>query len=368
MNSVVEYRRALHQIPEIDSDLPKTIAFVQNILERQRCTISSPISGSICAFFDAGKPETIAFRADMDALPIAEETGLPFESQHAGKMHACGHDGHTAMALALADYVDAHLLELSRNVLILFQPAEETTGGAKRLCETKILEQRNVRQIFGLHLWPGLTAGTVWAKPGPQMARSSEVTIRITGKSVHISRAEEGNDALLAGVQLINLAMAMEKEALPPQEPRVLRFGKLISGDARNAISSRTEILGSLRSFSDDSFSLLCRRLSALCDQVAEATGCDVSLHINEGYPPVWNQEALFDSICTSLGDAAPNLLNQPVLATEDFSFYQQSVPGVFFFLGIGDTPQLHAPNFTFDDALVLPKGVEFLIKLLGPS
>lgn len=365
MDSVITYRRYLHRIPELDNDLPKTTAFVQSKLEPLRCQISNPICGSVCAFFDAGKPETVAFRADMDALPETEETGLPFTSEHPGRMHACGHDGHTAMALTLAEYVSEHLEELPRNVLFLFQPAEETTGGAGRLCESGILERRRVRRIFGVHLWPGLPAGTVWAKPGPQMARASQVTIHVTGKSVHISKAAEGRDALLAAVELVQQAMAMERKALPPEEPRVLRFGQMTSGDARNVVSGHTELLGCLRSFSDTSFALLRKRLGEVCDRVERTTGCDVKLHLSEGYPPVWNHEGLFAEVCSGLGEGVVSLLSQPALAAEDFSFYQQYVPGVFFFLGVGDTPQLHANTFAFDDEQVLPMGVEFLKKLL---
>lgn len=365
MDSVITYRRLLHRIPELDSDLPETVAFVQSRLEPLRCHILNPIRGSVCAFFDAGKAETVAFRADMDALPETEETDLPFASEHPGKMHACGHDGHTAMALALAEYVSENLEKLPRNVLFLFQPAEETTGGAGRLCETGILERRRVRRVFGLHLWPGLPAGTVWAKPGPQMARASQLTIRITGKSVHISKAAEGRDALLAAVELVQQAMAMEREALPPEEPRVLRFGVLTSGDARNVVSGHSELLGCLRSFSDASFTLLRKGMEEVCDRVERSTGCDVKLHLNEGYPPVWNHEELFETVRAGLDAGDLSLLTKPELAAEDFSFYQQCVPGVFFFLGVGDTAQLHANTFTFDDELILPKGVEFLKKLL---
>ena len=150
--TVVDSRRALHQIPELDNQLPETLAYVRSVLEPLGCVLSTPISGSICAFFDAGKAEAVAFRADMDALPVTEVTGLPYASAHSGIMHACGHDGHTAMALALAEYVSVHLSELPRNVLFLFQPAEETTGGAKGLCDSGILETHHVTRVFGLHL------------------------------------------------------------------------------------------------------------------------------------------------------------------------------------------------------------------------
>ena len=138
--SVVDYRRHLHRIPELDNQLPQTVAYVRSLLEPLGCKIFSPITGSVCAWFDAGQNESVAFRADLDALPVTEQTGLPYASEHCGIMHACGHDGHTAMVLALAEYVAAHLQELPRNVLLIFQPSEETTGGAGKLCEAGVLE------------------------------------------------------------------------------------------------------------------------------------------------------------------------------------------------------------------------------------
>lgn len=366
MDSVVAYRRALHRIPELDNELPKTLAFVQSKLEPLRCRLSTPIPGCVCAFFDAGRAETAAFRADMDALPETEETGLPFASAHPGSMHACGHDGHAAMALALAESVDSRLDGgLPRNVLLIFQPAEETTGGARPLCETGILERLRVSRIFGLHIWPGLPEGTVWAKPGPQMARASHIDVQITGESVHISRAGQGRDALLAAAELVRRVAELERTALPPEEPRVLHFGTLTSGDARNVVSGHSELLGCLRTFSDASFTLLRRELETTCRETEDATGCGVSLCLNEGYPPVWNHEGLFESVRAGLGEEEVLPLPRPVLATEDFSFYQRRVPGVFFFLGAGDVPQLHANTFTFNDEAVLPKGVAFLEKLL---
>lgn len=362
--SVTAHRRALHRVPELDHDLPETLAYVTSVLEPLKCAVSFPTTGSVCAFFDAGRPETVAFRADMDALPVTEDTGLPYASVHPGRMHACGHDGHTAMALALAEYVSGHLSQLPRNVLFLFQPAEETTGGAKDLCDTGILERCHVARIFGLHLWPGLEAGRVFSRPGPLMARSNEVTITITGKSVHLSRAAEGRDALTAGVSYLQRAYDMIAR-LPPEDPRVLRFGKMLSGTVRNAVSGRTVLEGSLRTYREETYRLCRGNLEAIGTVLAEETGCGVDVHLSEGYPAVWNHEALYETVCWQLGAEGPALLDAPVLAAEDFSFYQQSVPGVFFFLGVGNTAELHAPNFRFDDEAVLPRGVSFLKKLL---
>ena len=153
--SAVDYRRALHRIPELDNQLPETVQLVQRILAPLPCRVFSPITGSVCAWFDAGKSDAVAFRAELDALPVTEATDLPYASVHPGRMHACGHDAHTAMVLTLAEYAAEHLAELPRNVLFLFQPSEETTGGAGKLCESGVLERYRVRRIFGLHLWPG---------------------------------------------------------------------------------------------------------------------------------------------------------------------------------------------------------------------
>lgn len=361
---IVTYRRQLHRIPELGDCLPKTCAYVRGLLEPLNCLVTSPIPGSVCAFFDAGKPSAVAFRADMDALPVTEVSGVPYASTHPGQMHACGHDGHTALALGLAEYASAHLRDLPQNVLFLFQPAEETTGGAERLCETGILEHHNVTGIFGLHLWPGLPLGQVFSRPGPLLARSSEVTVTVTGKSVHLSRAEEGRDALTAGAEYLRLAYAAIR-TLPPEDLRTLRFGKMVSGTVRNAVSGKTVLEGSLRTYREEIHRLCGEKLEALGRVIEVETGCGVAVHLSRGYPAVWNHEGLYDAVLTRLGPDAPALLDAPVLASEDFSFYQKRVPGVFFFLGVGETPELHAPDFHFDDEAVLPKGLEFLKKLL---
>lgn len=362
--SAVNHRRALHRIPELDNKLDQTTAYVRSVLESLPCTVTCPIPGSVCAYFDAGKSETVAVRADMDALPVTEATGLPFASAHSGQMHACGHDGHTAMALTLAEYTAENLSVLPRNVLFLFQPAEETTGGARPLCETGILETHHVTHVFGLHLWPKLSAGTVFSRPGPLMARANEVTVTITGKSVHLSRAAQGIDAMTAGAEYLRRAYAMI-DSLPPQEPRAFRFGKFVSGTVRNAVSGETRLEGSLRTYREETYHFCREQLETIGTDIAAETGCAVNVHLNDGYPAVWNHEELYANLCTALGGDAPVLLESPALAAEDFSFYQQQVPGVFFFLGTGDTEELHSPKFDFDDEAILPKGVEFLKKLI---
>ena len=195
LEDMIEYRRTLHRIPELENHLPKTCAFVKAQLQGLGCTVTEPIEGAVCAFFDEGKEDALAFRADMDALPITEQTGLPFASEHPGKMHACGHDGHTAMLLGLAETVAARRGTLRHNVLLVFQPAEENPGGARPLCRSGVFARYGVRAIFGFHLWPGLPLGEIATRSGALMAKSSEITLHVRGKSVHISKYQEGADS-----------------------------------------------------------------------------------------------------------------------------------------------------------------------------
>ena len=231
------HRMALHRIPELDRVLPETAEYLKTVLSPLGCTLFFPWESAVCAYFDYGRPETVAFRADMDALPICEATGLPFASEHAGKMHACGHDGHMAILLALAEHLARVRMRQTRNVLLIFQPAEETTGGARALCDCGILEKHHVTSIYGLHLWPELAKGTVAACAGGQMARSCELTVEIEGKSAHIAHWRDGNDALYAASRFLDRAYRLAEG-----KTCVLRFGRLESGTVRNADRKSTRL------------------------------------------------------------------------------------------------------------------------------
>ena len=183
---IFEDRRALHQIPELDKELPNTIAYLRQQLEGLNCKVFSPMPGALCAFFDFGAKEAIAFRAEADALPITERTGVSYASRHLGRMHACGHDGHMAILLELARRLSKKE-KLDHNVLLVFQPAEETTGGARDICKTGLFKLYKVAAIFGLHLWPGLEKGSIGCRKNEMMARTCEVKVDIYGKTTHIA-------------------------------------------------------------------------------------------------------------------------------------------------------------------------------------
>lgn len=355
---IFQDRQALHMIPELDRNLPQTVRYVQQQLSGLNCQVFSPMEGAVCAWFDFGAQSAIAFRSDADALPITENTGLLYASQNPGRMHACGHDGHMAILLELARRLSGKT-DMQRNVLLVFQPAEETTGGARDLCATGLFKKYSVEAIFGLHLWPGLKEGQVFSRCDEMMSRSCEVKVDIVGRPAHIAKADQGIDAMAAGVEFYRRAMAMEA-ALPKNVFRLLKFGKMESGTVCNAISGHTHMEGSLRAFQDDVFYSLRAGLVSIAKSVERSSGCTVSVYMNDGYPPVMNPKKLYNKIREFVDFQE---LNAPSMITEDFSWYQKTLPGIFFFLGIGDTPALHADNFNFNEQ-VLIKGADFFEQL----
>ncbi len=352
ISNLQKYRRDLHRIPEIGFELPKTLAYLENVLSPMRCELFAPIEGALCAYFDAGKPTTLAFRADMDALPVTETTGAVYTSTHPGKMHACGHDGHMSMLLGLAETLNG-MGELPNNVLLIFQPAEETTGGAKLICDTGIMEKYGVKAVFGIHIWPELPAGRLYSRAGAVMAKTGIVDLEIMGKSAHVARAEEGADALYAGVSFLHEAYGMAQSMPPLNEERLLKFGCMQSGTVQNAISAHTVVSGTMRAYDIGLHARMRDALHEIANRTAKETGCELLLSISEGYPPVRNDEALYEKVCAHLGKAAPEELLRPSLTGEDFSFYQQHAPGVFFFLGTGRSEALHADGFDFDETIL---------------
>lgn len=355
---IIQDRRMLHRIPELGMQLPETAAYIKNVLKGLKCLVFSPIESAVCAWFDFGAETALAFRADMDALPITEKNDVEFASRNPGKMHACGHDGHMAILLELARRMDKKETNPS-NILLVFQPAEETIGGAREICETGIFKEYHVEAVFGLHLWPGLPEGTVYSRKQELMARASEVNVDIYGKSAHIARSWEGVDAIAAGTEFYCRAMKLVDD-LPSHVFRLLKFGKFESGVVRNALSAHTHMEGSLRAFQDEIFDGMKNGLYAIGRELEEKFGCKVKIDINSGYPAVMNPCDLYDRVKGSVDFLE---LEAPAMTAEDFAFYQRCLPGMFFFLGTGSSPALHTANFDFDET-ILEKGADFFEKL----
>ena len=213
LETIKKYRKDLHQIPELELDLPETTNYILSVLEEFDCIVSVPLKSTIFAYFDNQKEHTLAFRSDMDALPVTEQTNLEFKSKNPGKMHACGHDGHMAMLLGFAKELNTYYKTLDKNILLIFQPGEESPGGAHLICEDNILKKYHVQYIFGTHLWPVLEKGVVATRKNEFMARASEINIDIYGKESHAAKYKEGIDALEIGAEILLEIYAMEKKS-----------------------------------------------------------------------------------------------------------------------------------------------------------
>lgn len=383
------FRRDLHRIPELDVDLFRTMAYVEGVLSGLSCELSRPAPGCVCAFFDCGSPAATAIRADMDALPITEATGSAFSSRHAGRMHACGHDAHMAMALAAAVEVDELLsagaagrAKLGRSVLFVFQPAEETTGGAATVCASGVFERYRVDRIFGFHVWPDLPWGAVASCAGPLLARSSETHVHIEGVSTHIAKtygvaAPESRDAMLAAARFVTGVREL-MDRLGAEEPCLARFGLLEAGTVCNAVAGSAHVAGSARVFTDAMFDRARTGIRAVLDEACSSCGCAGSVEFADGYPPVDNDPELFALAQRALPEL--ERVREPLLIAEDFSFYQRHLPGVFFLLGIGPSEEatdggygelgcarapLHGDALMFDES-VLVRGVDVYRRLLA--
>lgn len=364
---IIQHRRALHQIPELDRDLPETLAYLRKVLTPLGCTLSSPIPGALCAFFDFGRADAIAFRSDADALPIQENTGLPFASRHPGKMHACGHDGHMTMLLLLAELIAAHREAMTKNVVLLFQPAEEGGGGAKRMIEAGALREPPVDRIYGLHVWPTVPKGKVGVRWGPMMAQTLEFDMIVHGRSAHGASPQLGVDAVVVAAELIGLLQTAITRNLDPHEDALLTIGKISGGTARNVIADKVVLNATLRVFSASVYEKLHGRIQDMLQGLTLATGARFEFQKLMQYPCVDNPRPMVEDFYRYM-DMSDVVLVEPAMAAEDFACYQQEVPGLFLFLGIGggkNCQPLHNCRFDFDeDALLM--GVEIYWRLLG--
>lgn len=358
------YRRDLHRMPEIGFHETRTGEYIMGILQKLKCSTERVIETGVAAFFDFGRAETIAFRADMDALPICENTGLPFSSENSGLMHACGHDGHMANLLGFAQVLNEMLengCSAPFNALLIFQPAEEIIDGARTLCETDLLDRHKVRNIYGLHLWPALEKGMISSRPGPMMARSTEINVDIEGLSAHCGEPEKGHDALYAGCRFINDMYSFARHDIT--DPGLISFGKMSSGSVRNAISPNTRLEGSMRTFYDRTWDTMVEKMQSIGEKLAEEMEVYVAIDFSKGHQSVMNDSELYSRIAPVLSEIDYRELAAPVMIAEDFSFYQRKRPGIFFFLGTGSGISLHSDDFTFDESILL-NGVRLFEKL----
>ncbi|AUD63598.1 amidohydrolase [Tenericutes bacterium MO-XQ] len=360
-----KYRRDLHQIPEISFDLFKTSAYIKKELESMGYEIYQTAFTGWIAYKKGKKETSIAFRSDMDALPVLEKSDYPYPSTHIGKMHACGHDGHMAMLLGFAYYLKDQTL-INDSIVLIFQPAEEYPGGAKVIIEEGFLEKFKVQKIFGIHLYPNLKEGVYGLVKGPMMARNLEFNIKISGKSAHGASPHDGNDAILASSHLISQLHTIISRNVDPFEQGVITVGTVHGGEARNIIAQDVEITGTMRAFKHEVFYLMKKRIEDVISGIKLSFQVEISSDLMELYPVVNNDADMVEFIEKHLDDNYEYI--KPLMASEDFAFYQEKVPGMFTMLGTrneekGYVHPLHSCYFNFKDE-VLARGVELYITI----
>jgi amidohydrolase len=318
--------------------------------------------------------KTLMIRADMDALPIQEETGLPFASTHEGAMHACGHDGHMAMVLGAATVLNGIKEKLKGHIKFVFQPAEEGGGGAARMLEAGVMENPQVDYAVGCHLWPAIPEGTIGVKEGPIMAAMDRFDLKIQGKGGHGAMPHLCVDALEVGTQVVNALQRMVSRQMNPLSPAVVTVGSFHAGTAFNVIPGEAELSGTTRTFDRSIWQAWPQRMEKIIRGVCESMEADYEFHFAQGYPPTVNDASMADLVRQCAAEVVGQgqvLEPEPSMGGEDMAFYLEKSPGCYFFLGVGHEggAPIHNPKFDFNEAVLL-LGVEtycrVALKLLG--
>ena len=367
---LVQTREDLHRIPELAFQEEKTARYITNRLDELGITYETGVAGTGVAAMIPGTEgkRTICFRADMDALEVVEQNRISFRSQREGFMHACGHDGHMSILLGFAQLLTQGRYILRDHVLLLFQPGEEGTGGAEKIVQSGILRRYDVHEIYGLHLFPGIEEGLLGIRPGPMMAQNSEIDLTIWGENAHGGTPHAGNDAIVIASQLMMAIQTIVSRSLNPMDPAVITFGRLQGGEVRNMIARRVTLEGTIRTFQEETYETLERRLREVVSGVEMAYRCKIDVDLRRLYPAVVNPPEMVNEWIRAQGKEHV-VLTEPVMLAEDFAFYQEAVPGLFFFLGVRNREKnlvhsLHHGCFNFDEK-VLGIGVQAFMNIL---
>ncbi len=365
------WRHDLHRHPELAFEENRTAAFIAEKLQLWGFNVCSGYAGTgvIGSLTRGTSKRAIGIRADMDALPIVEKSGVDYASERPGKMHACGHDGHVTMALAAAKAVSK--LEFDGTVRFIFQPAEENEGGGREMVREGLFTDFPVDAVYGLHNWPALDVGTCVARDDAMMAAFGTFEIELTGKGAHGAMPHEGADPVVAAVQLVTALQTIASRNVSPLESAVVSVTQMHGGDAWNVIPESMIIRGTTRWFLPDVGEMIARRMHELATSIAEGFGCTARVDYEKRYPSTINTAGNARKIRELAGspDLGLKVLDvAPSMAAEDFAFMLQEKPGCYFWLGSrreGRNPGLHSPYYDFNDAL-LPIGANFWIKLVA--
>ena len=370
---ITVWRRDIHAHPELLFDTHRTSALVAGKLRGFGCDEVAEGIGrtgvvGVIRGRATGSGKVIALRADMDALPIAEATGAPYASGTAGKMHACGHDGHTAMLLGAAQYL-AETRNFDGTAVVIFQPAEEGGGGGKEMVDDGMMDRFGIQEVYGLHNMPGLPVGEFRLRPGPIMASSDDFAIALTGRGSHAAQPHNAIDPVVAGSQIVLALQTIASRNADPLKSVVVSVTMFeTDSNATNVIPEHVTLGGTARTLDPEMRDLVESRMTAIVAGVAAAHGVESRLDYHRNYPVTVNAEAQTEFAARVAADvvgaARVDAEAPPVMGAEDFSFMLNARPGAFVLVGNGDTAKLHHPRYDFNDELI-PVGCSYWARLV---
>lgn len=372
-NDLSTWRRRIHQRPELGFKEWLTADFIQAQLKDWGVSYQANVAetGIVAVIEGHGPGPVLGIRADMDALPIQEENQVPYRSQHDGVMHACGHDGHVAIALGTAYYLSQHRHTFRGTVKLIFQPAEEGPGGAKPMIEAGVLKNPDVEAMIGLHLWNNLPLGTVGVRTGALMAASEFFTCTIQGKGGHGALPHQTVDSIVVGAQVVNALQTIVARNIDPTKSAVVTVGQFHGGKAPNVIADSVTFGGTVRYFDTAYSDYFAQRLGQVIGGICQSHGASYHLDYKALYPPVINDAAMADlvrSVALSVVETPAGVVPEcHTMGGEDMAFFLQEVPGCYFFLGSANTEKSlayphHHPRFDFDET-ALGLGVEMFAR-----
>jgi amidohydrolase len=371
-DDIVAWRRDLHRHPEILYEVHRTAAAVAEKL--RSFGVDEVATGigrtGVVGVIRGRKSESgkvVGLRADMDALPLRETTGKPWASTVEGRMHACGHDGHTAMLLGAARYL-AETRNFDGTAVVIFQPAEEGGAGGKAMVADGLMERWNIQEIYGMHNMPGLAVGKFATRPGPVMAATDEFTIDITGLGGHAARPHGTIDPIIVGSSIVQALQTIVSRSVDPIESAVVSVTKFHAGDAYNIIAETAQIAGTVRTLKPEMRDLVEGRFRAIIANLGPAFGAKIALRYKRNYPITRNHPSETAFAAKAAGDVvgarAVDSEAPPVMGGEDFSYMLEARPGAFVFIGNGDTAGLHNPAYDFNDDII-PIGCSYWARIV---
>jgi len=369
-NEIKEWRHDFHRHPELRYDVHRTAGSVAEKLKSFGCDEVVPGIGrtGVVGVIRGRKPgnKVVGLRADMDALPLEEETDLPYKSTVSGKMHACGHDGHTAMLLGAAKYL-AETRNFAGTAVVIFQPAEEGGAGAVAMLKDGLISRFGIQEVYGMHNYPGLPIGQFAIRPGPIMAAADHLAIEIEGKGGHAARPHLSIDTILVGAQMINQLQSIVARNIDPLESAVISICMFQAGHTDNVIPQHAVLRGTARSLTPQVRELLHRRIGEVVEGTAHLFGASAKITYTNGYPVVVNHERqtafAADVAREVVGGDRVDIDVPPVMGAEDFAFMLKERPGAFIFVGNGDSAGLHHPAYDFNDETI-PVGTSYWVRL----